>query len=136
MEDSQRDRYGKAVREGWPDLFRTREKEEWTQMLVALADQNIERLNAKRTDAIDPDGVEQHGHLMGGTGEIDENAPNEANCDETMSIVEAQATDQFTANSGDPSGLDNGAARSAEECTPEQGKAPGSATISGNPKPH
>ncbi len=47
MEDRQRDRYGKAVRERWPDLFRTREKAEWKQMLVALADQNIERLNAK-----------------------------------------------------------------------------------------
>ena len=47
MEDPQRDRYAKAVRERWPDLFRTREKEEWRQMLVALADQNIERLNAK-----------------------------------------------------------------------------------------
>jgi hypothetical protein len=47
MEDSQRDRYAKAVRERWPDLFRTREKEEWRQILLALADQNIERLNAK-----------------------------------------------------------------------------------------
>ena len=47
MEDEQRGRYGKAVRERWPDLFRTREKEEWRRMLVALADQNIERLNAK-----------------------------------------------------------------------------------------
>jgi hypothetical protein len=47
MEDSQRDRYGKAVRERWPGLFRTRENEEWRQILLALADQNIERLNAK-----------------------------------------------------------------------------------------
>ncbi len=47
MEDEQRSRYGKAVRERWPDLFATREKEEWKQMLVALADQNIERLDAK-----------------------------------------------------------------------------------------
>jgi hypothetical protein len=47
MDDSQRDRYRKAVRERWPDLFRTREKEEWREMPVALADQNIEHLNAK-----------------------------------------------------------------------------------------
>ncbi len=47
MEDEQRSRYGKAVRERWPDLFRTREKDEWKQMLLALADRNIERLSAK-----------------------------------------------------------------------------------------
>jgi hypothetical protein len=47
MEDSQRDRYATAVRERWPDLFSTREKEEWRQILLALADENIERLNAK-----------------------------------------------------------------------------------------
>src|SRR5208282_5924542 len=47
MEDRQRDRFAEAVRERWPDLFRTREKEEWKQILLALADQNIERLNAK-----------------------------------------------------------------------------------------
>ena len=38
MEDSQRDRYGKAVRERWPGLFRTRENEEWRQILLALGD--------------------------------------------------------------------------------------------------
>jgi hypothetical protein len=38
MEDSQRDRYAKAVRERWPDLFRTRENEEWRQILLALGD--------------------------------------------------------------------------------------------------
>jgi len=47
MEDRQRDRYAQALRERWPDLFRNREKDEWRQMLVALADQNIERLDAK-----------------------------------------------------------------------------------------
>jgi len=47
MEDRQRDRYAQAVRERWPDLFRTRENDEWRQMLVALVDQNIERLDAK-----------------------------------------------------------------------------------------
>src|SRR5208282_1347880 len=47
MEDRQRDRYAESLRERWPELFRTREKEEWRQILLALADQNIERLNAK-----------------------------------------------------------------------------------------
>jgi len=47
MEDSQRNRYRKSLHERWPDLFRTRENEEWRQMLLALTDQNIERLNAK-----------------------------------------------------------------------------------------
>ena len=47
MEDSQRSRYAKGIRERWPDLFRTREKAEWRQMLLALADRNIDRLNAK-----------------------------------------------------------------------------------------
>ncbi|MGO9916662.1 MAG: hypothetical protein ACLQIB_18435 [Isosphaeraceae bacterium] len=240
MEDEQRSRYGKAVRERWPDLFGTREKEEWKQMLVALADQNIERLNAKlevheenadaqaertfarlsfdpspegeslrnylikctnalfrgmanyrkhqarksggsggasgvgpygteyersedrgraahawdaselrvdesfgsgdgfgdrleRTDAIDPDGVEQHGDELSGMGEIDENAPSEANLGETTSIVEAQEPTQVTANSGALSGLDNGADRPGEGSTPELGKAPGSGSQSGDP---
>ncbi|MGO9914322.1 MAG: hypothetical protein ACLQIB_06345 [Isosphaeraceae bacterium] len=35
-EDSQRNRYRKAVHERWPDLFRTREKEEWQQILFEL----------------------------------------------------------------------------------------------------
>jgi hypothetical protein len=47
MEDSQRNRYAKAVRERWPDLFLTRETGEWRQILLALTDRNIERLNAK-----------------------------------------------------------------------------------------
>ncbi len=47
MEDSQRSRYAKGIRERWPDLFRTREKKEWRQMLLALAERNIDRLNAK-----------------------------------------------------------------------------------------
>ena len=38
----------------------------------------------ERADVIDPDGVEQHGDLMSGMGEIGENAPNEANFDETI----------------------------------------------------
>jgi hypothetical protein len=47
MEHEQRARYDKAIRLRWPDLFRDRERQEWEQMLLALADQNIERLNAK-----------------------------------------------------------------------------------------
>src|SRR5208282_3870808 len=47
VEDRQRDRYAQSLRERWPDLFRTKEKEEWRQILLNLADQNIERLNAK-----------------------------------------------------------------------------------------
>ena len=43
-------------------------------------------------------------------GEIGENAPNEANFDETMSIVEPQESIQVTANSGALSGLDKGLA--------------------------
>ncbi len=237
MEDRQRDRYGKAVRERWPDLFRTREKAEWKQMLVALADQNIERLNAKlevheqnadaqaeqtvvrlsfdfspegealrnylikctnalfrgmatyrkyqartsgrwdgssgverdgfqqdqpedrgreahvsdvsefgaddsfesgdgqgdrleRADVIDPDGVEQHGDLMSGMGEIGGDAPNEANFDEMMSTIEPQDSIQVTANPGAFSGLDNGVAEPAEGGTPEQGEAPRSSSES------
>jgi hypothetical protein len=242
MEDRQRDRYAEAVRERWPDLFRTREKEECKQILLALADQNIERLNAKlevheqnadaqaertfarlsfdpspegealrnylikctnalfrgmanyrqyqartsgggstasavgrhatqpdrsedagrkahdragselgaddsfgsgnglddrleRADMIDPDGVQKHWDDQSEMGEISVNAPSEANFDETTSIVEAQESTQVTANSGALSGLNNGAAQPGEGSTPEQGKAPGSASASGNPNP-
>jgi hypothetical protein len=66
-----------------------------------------------------------------GMGEIGENAPSEANFDETMSIVEAQESIQVTANSGDLPGLDNGAAQPEEDSTPEQRKAPESASERG-----
>jgi len=89
----------------------------------------------ERADVIDPDGVEQHGDLTSGIGEICENAPSEANSDETMSIVEAQGFIQVTANSGALPRLDNGAAQPEEGSTPEQGKAPGPGSESGNPKP-
>jgi len=89
----------------------------------------------ERADVIDPDGVEQHGDEMNGTGEIGENAPSEANFDETTSIVEAQESIQVTANSGAPPGLDNGAAEPGEDSTPEQGKAPGSGSESDDPVP-
>jgi hypothetical protein len=242
MQSSQRDPYRKAIRERWPDLFATRENEEWRQILITLVDQNIERLNAKfevheenseahaertlallsfdhspegealrsylikcnnalfrgmanyrkykaktgggwrvaggvgghgnqgdwsedrqrkaherddwdlgargsfgsgdgqddhldRGDTIDPDGVEQHGDLMNGMGEIDENAPSEANFDETTSIVKTQEPIGVTADSGALAGLDNGAAQPREDSTPEHGKAPGSASESGNPTP-
>jgi len=55
---------------------------------------------------IDPDGLEQAGDEMSWMGEIGENAPNEANFAETMSIVEAQDSIQVTATSGDLLGLD------------------------------
>jgi hypothetical protein len=61
--------------------------------------------------------------------------PNEANFDETMSIVEAQESIQVTANSGAVLGLDNGVTQPEEESTPEQGKAQGLGSESGNPKP-
>jgi len=62
-------------------------------------------------------------------------APSEANFDETMSIVEARESTQVTANSGALPGLDNGAAQPGEDSTPEQGKAQGSGSASGNPIP-
>jgi len=89
----------------------------------------------ERADVIDPDGVQQHGDLMNGMGEIGANAPKEAKLDETMSIVETQEFIQVTTNSGALAGLDNRAAQPGEDSTPEQGKAPGSGSESGNPKP-
>jgi hypothetical protein len=222
MQDTQRARYRKGVYERWPDLFRTREKAEWKQMLLALADQDIERLNAKlamheqnadahaeRTFAhlsfdpspegealrnylikctnglfrgvatyrryqagtsgergrasgagrnrtpdgaseaqgreshasdrselgaahaigsgaghdelpgpatvIDPDCGDQQGDFLSGTGEIGENATNEANCDESTTIVEVRDSIQVTADSDAFSGLDKGDCRAPEE---------------------
>ena len=46
-----------------------------------------------------------------GMGEIGEDAPNEADFDETMSIVEPQDPIQVTANPGALSGLDNATAQ-------------------------
>jgi len=242
MEDSQRNRYEKAVRARWPDLLRTRENEEWKQMLLALVDQNTARLDAKlevheenadaqaertfarlgfdpspegealrnylikctnalfrgmanyrkyqarksggwggtsgmgpyetqldrsadrgreahkrdgsefgahdssgwgdgpddrleRADVIDPDGAEQHAAHMSEMGEIGGNAPSEANSDETMSIVEAQESIQVTADFGALSGLDKGADQPEEDSTPEEGKAAGSPSDSGNLEP-
>jgi hypothetical protein len=241
MQSSQRDPYRKAIRERWPDLFTTRENEEWRQILITLVDQNIERLNARlevheenaeahaertlallsfdpspegealrnyvikctnalfrgmanyrkykakasavsgdaggvgpyatrpewseytrreapetdgwdsgahgsfepgtdqdvhldRSDVIDRDGVEPHGDEITGMGEIGEDAPNKANLDETMSIVEPREPIQVTANPGALPGLDNGVAQPAENTTPEDGKAPGSPSESGDPQ--
>jgi len=89
----------------------------------------------ERAHVIDPDGVEQHADPVSGIGEIGQNAPNEANCDETMSIVEARESIQVTANSDDLSGLDNGASQPWEGSTPEHGKAQGSGSARGNPEP-
>ncbi len=85
----------------------------------------------ERADVIDPNGVEQHGHERNGIGEIGKDAPSEANFDQTMSSVEAQESIQVTANSGAPSGLDNGVAQPGEESAPERGKAPGSGSAGG-----
>ncbi len=242
MENRQRDRYGKAVRERWPDLFRTREKAEWKQMLVALADQNIERLNAKlevheenaedqteralaclsfdfspegealrsyvikctnalfrgmanyrkyqhartsgrwdgssgagrdgtqpdrsedrgrqahasegselgaddsfgpeggqddrleRADMIDAGEAEPRGDLPSGMGEIGENPPNEPNFDESMSVAEAQESNQVTPISGALSGLDNALAQPGEGSTTGEGEAVGSGFESGGAK--
>ncbi len=85
-------------------------------------------------DVIDPEGGETHADLMSPKGEIGENAPSEANFNETMSIVQVQESIQVTADPGALSALDKGVAQPEEESTPEQGKAPGSASESGNPK--
>ena len=57
---------------------------------------------------------------MSGIGEIGENAPNEANFDETMSTAEAQRSIQVTANSGALRGLDKRAAQPGEGSTPRE----------------
>ncbi len=59
---------------------------------------------------IDPHSVQQDGDEMSGMGEIGENAPNEANCAESTSIVEAQDSIQVTANSRARLRLDKGVA--------------------------
>jgi len=69
----------------------------------------------ERADVIDRDGVEQHGAHTGETVGISENAPSEANFDEALSIVEAQAPIQVKANSSALSRLDNGATQSKEK---------------------
>ncbi len=89
----------------------------------------------ERTDVIDPDGVERHGDLMTGMGENGENAPSEANFDETIRVVEAQEAIQVTTDSGGVSGLDNGVDQPGEASTPEEGKPRGPASESGNPQP-
>jgi hypothetical protein len=241
MQSSQRDPYRKAIRERWPDLFATRENEEWRQILITLVDQNIERLNAKlevheesaeahaeetvarlsfhpspegealrnyvikctnalfrgmanyrkykakpsgasggdvglgrhatrpewseytrreaherdgwdlgadrsfgsgdgqedrldRSVVIDPDGVGPHGDEINGIGEIGEDAPNEANLDQAISIAELQEAIEVTASSGTLPGLDNAASQPAEGSRPEDGNAPGPASESGNPQ--
>jgi hypothetical protein len=47
MGDDQHERYRKTVRGRWPELFRAREASAWKQILVDLAERNIERLDAK-----------------------------------------------------------------------------------------
>jgi hypothetical protein len=82
----------------------------------------------ERAEMIDLDGVEQHGDPTSGIGEIGENAPNEPNFAETMSIVEAPESIQVTANSGALSRLDKGMTQPGKDSTPDDGKAPGPAS--------
>jgi len=89
----------------------------------------------ERADVLDPDGAQKHWDEQSEMGEISASAPNEANFDETMSIVEAQESIQVMASSGALSRLDNGAAQPGEDSAPELGKAQGSGSESGNPKP-
>ncbi len=65
---------------------------------------------------IDRDGVEQLGDETSGLGGIGEKCANEANCGETMSVVEPQESLQVMASSGARSRLDKrgGAARGAQ----------------------
>ncbi len=75
------------------------------------------------------------GRLMSGMGEIGENAPSEANFTEITTIAETQDSIQVTADSGALSGLDKRVAQPGKGSTRKQGKAPRSATATGNPKP-
>ncbi len=52
-----------------------------------------------------------------------------------MTVVQAQKPIQVTANSGALSGLDKGVVQAGKGSTPKLGKAPGSRTANGNPKP-
>ncbi len=243
--EAQRGRYAKAVRERWPDLFATRETKEWRAMLLALADQHIDRLTVmlemheqnaeahaeqtfarfsfdsspegealrnymikctnalfrgmanyrkyqsrtsggsggsggaggveprrmqddwsayrgreaderdgsapdahhafgpgdgqddglKRAEVIDPDGVAEYGDFRSETGEIGENAPNEAIFDEATSFVEPREPIQVTAIPGDFSGLDNDAAGPQEDGEVEPAQSQVSGSDSGDPKP-
>ena len=81
---------------------------------------------------VPPTRRQHHGDEINGTVEIDENAPNEANFDETMSIAEPQQSIEVTADSDARSALDNGAAEPGDDSTLEQGKAHGSSPASGN----
>jgi hypothetical protein len=63
---------------------------------------------------IDHDGVDQRGDFLSGMGEAGENVANEANCDESMSVVEVHDTFQVIANSDSFSGLDKGGGRARE----------------------
>ena len=65
---------------------------------------------------------EHHGDEPNEMGEIDDNVPNEANFDESMSIVEPQQSIEVTANCGAQSALDSGAAEPGQNSRPEQGK--------------
>ncbi len=61
----------------------------------------------EQTSLIDTNGIQVHTDELTDPGEISQNATNEANFDETMSVIEAQEPVHVTANSGELSGLDN-----------------------------
>ena len=84
---------------------------------------------------IDPDGVGPREDEVSGMGEIAENASNEADFDEALSIAEPQVSIQVTAISGALSGLDNSVAQPEESSTPNHGNASGCSPESGNPQP-
>ncbi len=65
------------------------------------------RLSIASAAAIDADSVHQHRDDMIAIAEIDENATNEANFDETKRSTEVQESIQFTPDSAAISELDN-----------------------------
>ncbi len=88
----------------------------------------------ERADMVDAGEAEPRGDLPSGMGEIGENAPSEANFDESMSVAEAQESNQVTPISGALSGLDNALAQPGEGSTTGEGEAVGSGFESGGAK--
>ncbi len=82
----------------------------------SVASHSTRLLCLERADVINRDGVGQHGDETSGLGEIGEKCANEANCGETMSVVEPQESLQVMASSGARSRLDKrgGAARATQ----------------------
>jgi hypothetical protein len=127
-----------AARPEWSDYTRREAQERNGRELRAgdsfeSGDSQDDRL--ERGDLIDPAGVGPHEDEVRGMGEIAENASNEANFDEAVSIAEPQESIQVTANSGALPGLDNSVAQPEESSTPNHGNASGCSPESGNPQP-